>query len=80
MNRLISVSLSQAMNFHWRKKPCTDCFKKSYAIVLSMLSCEIVVRMCAYSMCLCECAFYIKCWINHVKTDNGACHDCIIML
>lgn len=55
--------------------------KKNYGIVLSMLFfCEIVVRMCAYSMCLCECAFYIKCWINHVKTDNEACHDCIIML
>lgn len=49
-------------------------------LFMSMLSCEIVVRMCAYSMYLCECAFYIKCWINNVKTDNGACHDCIIML
>lgn len=80
VNQLISVFPSEIMNFDRRKKACTDCFKLNYAFVLSMLLRETVVRVCAYSMCLCECAFYIKCWINHVKTDNGACHDCIIML
>lgn len=44
---------------------------------IMLLSCprEIVVR-CAYS--LCECAFYMKCWINHVKIDGAACHDGIM--
>ena len=76
VNPLILVSLAWILNFYWRKKPCKYYFKKNEAIVLSMLSREIVVRMCVCVNVL----FILKCWSNHVKTDNETHHYCIIML